>query len=54
MKTKKNAKEPEIVAATAEDDWFFIKFRQGKQEWIEGRPYSLELYKELIPFLGYA
>ena len=55
MKNKKvKKKEPEIIAASGGEGRFFIKYRLGKQEWVESKPYSLELYKELIPYLGYA
>lgn len=54
MKAKKKTKEPEIVAVEARDGLFFIKYRQGKKEWIEAKPYTTELYKQLLPYLGYA
>lgn len=44
----------EIIAVEARDDVFYIKYKQGKQEWIEALPYTKELYQELIPYLGYA
>lgn len=54
MPKKNKQEEPEIIAASGYEGGFFIKYRQGKREWVENKPYSEELYKRLIPFLGYA
>ena len=54
MKAKKKEQAPVIVAAQGTQDGFFIKYRQGKREWIESQPYSQELYIKLLPYLGFA
>lgn len=41
---------PKIIAVTSSPDQqgFFIKYRQGKKEWVACEPYSYELYKQLV------
>jgi len=46
----------EIISASGTPDGkgFYVKYREGKKEYVAYEPYTEELYKKLIPYLGYA
>jgi len=55
MNKQRKAKEqaPEIISVSSHDDWFYIKYKQGRRVWIAREPYSFKLYKKLLPWIGY-